>query len=107
MARQKKTLGKDAVVSVLLKYVHPSEHIRNKYNNLLPNQALQNCTVLRQEVKRISGRNQLAIVVRHPEFMDGDSPIELYASKRWFRIQEEGPADFFFTAPNDTNNVEE
>jgi len=106
MARRKKTLGKDAVVSVLLKYVHPSEHIRNKFVNPLPNQVLQNCTVLRQEVKKIHARNQLAIVIRHPEFMDGDSPIELYATKRWFKIQEEGPADFFFTQPAATANTE-
>jgi len=106
MAHWKKTLGKDAIVSVLLKYVHPSEHIRNKYINPLPNQALQNCTVLRQEVKKIHGRNQLAIVVRHPKFMDGDSLIDLYATKRWFKIQEEGPADFFFTQPRPTVNAE-
>jgi len=41
MAHQKKTLGKDAIVLILLKYIHPSEHIRNKYINPLPKQALQ------------------------------------------------------------------
>jgi len=106
MAPQKKMLGKDAIVLVLLKYVHPSEHIRYKYINPLPNQVLQNCRVLCQEVKKIHGRNQLSIVVHHPKFMDGDSPIELYATKQWFKIQEEGPVDFFFTQPRATVNVE-
>jgi len=82
MAHQKKMLSKDAIVSVLLKYVHPSEHIRNKYSIMLPNQALQNCTVLHQEVKYINGKNQLAIVICHLEFMDGHSLIKLHATKR-------------------------
>jgi len=106
MVHCKKTLGKDAIVSMLLRYIHPSEHVRSKYTNPLPNQSLENFTVLHQEVKKISGRNQLAIIICHPDFMDGDTPIELYAMKRWFKVQEEGPADFFFTVPAGMDNTE-
>jgi len=56
-----KTLGKDAIVLVLLKYVHPSEHIRNKYVNPLPKYLVgtSKCTVLHQKVKKISGKSSL------------------------------------------------
>jgi len=55
-----------------------------KYVNPLPKYLVgtSKCAVLHQEVKKISSREQLAIVIRHPKFMDGNSPIELYTQQK-------------------------
>ena len=60
--------GVGAVVSAVMRFIHPSEHIKNKYPNPLPSQRLENCTMIRQEVKNVSRRDQLTVVVHHEEF---------------------------------------
>ena len=95
-------MGKDAVVSCLISMLHPSEHIRNKYPNPTHQQRLENCTVLRQEVKKIRRQDRMAIVVKNDDFRDADgNHIELYGCQRWFKITTEGPSDFFFTNPEE------
>ena len=84
--------GKDAIVSILLKYIHPSEHIRAAYPNQGNGQRLDGCRVLRREVKKIRRADQLAIVVRHDAFPD----IELYCVERYAKVTTEGPPDYFF-----------
>ena len=84
--------GKDATVSILLKYIHPSEHIRAAYPNQANGQRLDGCTVLRREVKKIRRADQLALVVTHEAFPD----IELYCVERYAKVTQEGLADFFF-----------
>ena len=97
---QKKTMprslriGKEAKVSILINYLHPSRLVRDKYPNPLPGQRLEGCTVVGQGSRRISGGHQEAYVVRHPDFGDND----LYATKRWFKVIEEGPDEFIFGA---------
>jgi Transposase IS4 len=97
MPPRSKTMGKGATVSILSKYLHPSEHIRNKWSNPLHGHRLENLTVVRREDKTISRTTQQAVVVTHPEFKDGNNNlIELHANKRWFRVDREGPVDLFF-----------
>ena len=92
MARKRRTMGSGAVISVLLKMVHPSKHIRNKFPNLLDKQRLEGAIVLRKELKSINRQEQEAIVFCHDDFTD----IDLYASQRFCRIVEEGsPPDYF------------
>ena len=92
MARKRRTMGSGAVISVLLKMVHPSKHIRDKFPNLPDKQRLEGAVVLRKEIKSINRREQEAIVFRHDDFTD----VELYASQRFCRIIEEGsPPDYF------------
>jgi len=97
MPRCKLVLGKDAVVCVLLRYLHPSEHILAKFNNPTVGQKLENCTVLWQEVKKISHCDQLAVVLCHNDFKNGDNYIMLHAAVWWVQAVHEGPPDFFFT----------
>ena len=64
----KPRIGKDAEVQILARYLHPSEHLRNKYVNfesLKAQLTLDGCKVLRQERETISRKEQLAVVVSH------------------------------------------
>ena len=94
MSPRKKAHGKGATVSCLIKFLHPSQLIRNTYPNPENGQRLEGCLTIRQEVKKI---NQLAIVVKHDDFVGMDKePQELNAVKKHFSIQVEGDPDFFF-----------
>ena len=89
--------GVGAVVSALMRFIHPSEHIRNKYPNPLPSQRLENCTTIHQEVKNVSRRDQLTLVVHHEEFKHADGTfIELYTVKRYWKVHQSGHPDYFF-----------
>ena len=105
MAPRKKTLGVGAVISAMLKFVHPSALVRKKYPNLENRQRLVGCHVLRQEVKRISFKDQLSLIVTHEVFKDADGNLEeLHAVKKHFTIQHEGDPDFFPTNLKNNNN---
>ena len=83
MPARKKQIGKDAIVSILSIYLHPSQHIRRAFPNAERGHRIDNLTVLRQEHQRISRREQLAVVVTHPDFVTEDgTPIELHGVKR-------------------------
>ena len=84
--------GKDAVVSILLKFIHPSEHIRAKFPNQVNGQRLDGCCVLRREVKNIRKTDQLSLVVTHEAFPG----VELYCVERYAKVTREGPPDYFF-----------
>ena len=100
MAPQKKTHGIGAVVSVLTKFVHPSQLIRDKFPNLPNGHRLSGCITLRQEVKRINQKEKLSLIVKHDDFKNDDEEYqELHACKRHFQIQEEGDPEFFFDIP--------
>ena len=92
MACKRRTMGSGAVILVLLKMVHPSKHIRDKFSNLPDKQRLEGAVVLRKEIKSINCREQEAVIFHHDDFTD----TELYASQRFCRILEEGPiVDYF------------
>ena len=88
-----------ASVKVLLKFLHPSELVRNKYLNLQSGQWLEGCTTIRQEVKCINRHDQLSLVVTHNDFHDDEGNLhELHAVKHYFTVGEEGDPDLFFDA---------
>ena len=89
MPRSLKSTGKGATVFIQSNYAHPSEHIRAKVVNPDKGHKLQSCIFLRQEVKKISGKDQLVVVVTHPDFKSGDDMIELHSVKLWFVLDNE------------------
>ena len=99
MTPRAKRHGVGASVKVLLKFLHPSELVRNKYPNLQSGQQLKGCTTIRQEVKCISRRDQLSLVVMHNNFHNNKGNLhELHAVKCYFTVEEEGDLDLFFDA---------
>ena len=70
--------------------MHPSEHIRNKFPNTVAGHHLEGCIVVWQEVKHVTKRDQLCVVVWHNDFKADDEHIKLHAVKRYFRVTEEG-----------------
>ena len=97
MSPRKKTHGVGAVVSSLIKFLHPSALIRETFPNPVHGQWLEGCWTVRQEVKTINRKDQLSLVVTHQDFKDGNGDLqELHAIKKHFAIQEEGDPDYFF-----------
>ena len=81
MALQLSRIGVGAKTSCLSKFLHPSEHIRNKFPNSVAGHRVEGCVVVRQEVKHVTKRDQLCVVVRHDDFKMDDEHIELHAVK--------------------------
>ena len=99
MTPQSKRHVVGASVKVLLKFLHPSELVRNKYLNLQSGQRLEGCTTIRQEVKHINRRDQLSLVVTHNDFHDDEGDLhELHDVKCYFTVEEEGDLELFFDA---------
>ena len=95
-----------AIISALLRFIHPSKHIHNKFPNVVQGQRLENCVTIRQEVKKVSQKEQLVLVVRHEDFNNpDDSFMELHGVKRYWKVSQEGHPDYFFGAitPTDEN----
>ena len=86
-------MGIGAVVHVLMRFVHPSQNIRDKHPNPDKGRRLEGCVVTGKCTKKVSRREQTVITFRCDEFDD----VELYAVKRYCRITEEGPAESFFS----------
>ena len=84
--------GKDATVSVVLRFIHPSASVRRVYPNRGHNDRLENCTVLRQEERTINRKRQRAIVMTHESFPEE----ELYVVEKYAKVTQEGPPEFFF-----------
>ena len=70
-----------AKTSCLSKFMHPSEHIRNKFPNSVAGHHLEGCVVVWQEVKHVTKRDQLCVVVQHDDFKADDEHIKLHAVK--------------------------
>ena len=76
--------GVGAIALALLRFIHRSKHIRNKFPNVAQGQRLENCVTIRQEVKKVSRKEQLVLVVHHEDFKNPDnsySYIELHGMK--------------------------
>ncbi len=79
MARKRKlTMGNGAVVSCLSKYIQPSLLVGNHHLNIGKGHRLEGMTVLQRELKKIRGKEVMAIVVTTPGTVeDADSTTEL------------------------------
>jgi len=97
-------LGEGAAISVLIKYVHPTATVREAQENELHGERLENCRVLRQEMKKIRNRNQLAVIFHHDVFGAG---TELYCAKRWAKVTAEGDPSLYFNASDEPEEEEE
>ena len=106
MQNHKRQLGKGAIVSSLLSYLHPPKHIREKYPNVTKGQRLEDLKVLRKEVKNVRRKEVIIIVMWHEHF----EGLELYCIERWCTVITEGPPDYFFAAevvaPDNPSNSE-
>ena len=97
MARtKKKIMGLGAKVSVFMKYLHPSEHIRQRFPNAEKNHHLTGCIIKGKDEKTVNRRKQKVILIEHDDFKKDGDPILLYATYRWFTVTEEGPKEGFF-----------
>ena len=82
--------------------MHPSALIQEKFPNPENRQRLEDCQTVRQEVKKISCKDQLALVLTHDDFKYANGNLqELHAIKKHFSIQEEGDPDLFFNVPQE------
>ena len=59
----KKTHGVGATALCLIKFLHPSELIRNKFPNPVNGQRLDGCITVHQELKKINRKDQLSLIV--------------------------------------------
>ena len=104
MALQSDNHGVSAIVSALLRFIHPSKHIHNKFLNVVQGQWLENCVAIRHKVKKVSRKEQLVLVVHHEDFKNlDDSYIELHGMKRYWKVSQEGHPDYFFDAITTTD----
>ena len=96
---KKKTLGAGAKCSALIKYLHPSDLVKQTLVNARHNQRLNNLLAIRVEEKKVNRRDQSCVVYRHDQF-DGR---ELHSVVRFCRVEEEGHPDHFFYRNDDEN----
>jgi hypothetical protein len=85
--------GVGAIGSVLLKYVKPSARVRELCPNLENGARIENCVVLRKEMKKITRKEQEAVIFCC-EALFGE--VELYTVVRWFVVTQEGPINGLF-----------
>ena len=55
-------MGKDAIIWVLAKFIHPSEHIRRVHNNAAATLRIENLKVLRLDRKKIRRKDRDVVV---------------------------------------------
>ena len=96
MAPRKKSLGKDAVATCLVRMLHPSQVIRTAFPNVEKNQKVSDLCVRRMEVMKINRQDKLAVVMVSDAFKSDGDLIEVYALPRFVHVVTEGPADLFF-----------
>ena len=108
MAPQLCQLGVRAKCSCLSWFMHPSQHIRDKYPNPVSGHCLEGCLTIRQEVKKVSRQDQLCIIIHHDDFKMADGEfIKLHAIKQYFKVTEEGDPDLFFLDPGEAQGQDE
>ena len=107
MPTSKLQLGKEAVIWVKLKFIHPSAIIREAFPNTISTGKLEDCVVLRQDTKKINRREKLLVVFTHPRLNQGENPTELYCVKRYAHVTTEGPKDYLFDAVVDGGGLVE
>ena len=90
--------GKGAIVSAFSRFIHPSEHIRNKCPNPVHSHRLAGCVTLQQQVKKVNHKDQLCLVICHDDFKNDDDFIELHAVVKHWKVEVEGGPDLCFTA---------
>ncbi len=68
MSCKKKTIGIGAVASTLLRMLHLSAAIRERYSNPDHGHRLYGLLVVCHEIKKVNNCEQMTIVMRHDKF---------------------------------------
>ena len=94
-------LGEGALCSVLLKKLHPADHVAHYFPNAISNQRLADLVAIRQAIgRRASGQNvKDAIFFTSPSL--GDE--EFWANKHFVKVLTSCPEDKVFTPSSPTS----
>ena len=93
---KKKQLGVGAKCSVLIKYLHPSPTLAERFQNTGPADRLHVLLVTGRGEKAINRAKKAVILFRHDDFPN----VELYCCPKFAKVAVEGPASqFFHNAP--------
>jgi len=84
--------GVGAKCTVLKKYLHPAKSIADRWPNRSEKDWLGDLLAIRQEIKKIKGQDQVAIVFHHDDLPD----VEVYAVKRWVKVDNKGDSSQYF-----------
>ncbi len=93
MRLQKLTMGKDAQVSCLIKFLHPQNIACECFPNANNTQHIDNFVVL-SEVKKVRRKDVMVVVVASPSILKNGQPLELHAVERNLKIIKEGSSDY-------------
>ena len=74
--------GKDEIVTVVLRFIHPSDLIRENFLNSFRSDRLDGCKVLQQEDKMRIRKKQRSVGMTHESFL-GE---ELYVLEKYARL---------------------
>ena len=82
--------GVGAIASCKMRFLHPSQLVREYYVNANRDLEITELLEVRRETKTINRRQQLCIVMRHDDF-----PNQLlHAVQRWVKVTREAPSRF-------------
>ena len=90
MSRMKKSMVIGANISIMKRFIHPSTHVRAKYENMEQSERLCGCLVTGKCTKFVTRWEQQIITFRHDNFKNIMSAVERYC-----KIEEEGPTESF------------
>ena len=92
------TMGKGAVISCLTKYIHPSLWVQNYHANIAKGHRLERMTVLQRELKKIRGKEVMAIAVTATSrIVDDADTTELCALENdFYIISDVDPYTFYY-----------
>ena len=82
--------GIGAVSQVMMRYLHPSKLVREKYTNYSLSATIAGLIELRQETKTVYGRQQECFCFHHHDFPN----LELHAVTRWVKVIKVPPNPF-------------
>ncbi len=94
-----KTMGKDAYISCLLKFLHPGKVIDEFFLNADKGHHLENLLVCHQETKNLMEKEAMCIIMVSHSVKQDDEPIELHLVPKHLKIIEQAPPEYLFTAP--------
>ena len=84
--------GVGARCSVLVRYLHPSNKVAERFPNAIASDRINDLTVLRREEKSRNGRTYQGIVFATPSIPNE----EVWCAQRYCRVLDQGPPDDFF-----------
>jgi hypothetical protein len=92
--------GVGATCSVLIRFLHPSRDVRSAILNFTSSQRLEDLLLIKEEEKEINHKKTQCFVFRHDRFPN----IELYASKRWTKVEKEGSETQLFVINDEVSS---